>query len=208
LGHGNYSNKSSGKQAPFFHTKKKNAAFLSLFPLFYKLSSPSTGIPLLNPPVLQDKTHQWSHNRVDDQLSLSLRVIFVMVTRGSLLSSCGLASISLFLCQNQNCSCSSCCCLIRDPEWFRRHQRFLPSFPPPPSFRNKLKQYLSSLNPLPVIDRPDSRNFEIKFRLVFFFFGLYYELLASRFLNPSRLSGERYWIQITFNWHPHSMFDY
>jgi hypothetical protein len=65
-------------------------------------------------------------------------------------------------------------------------------FPPPPSFRNKLKQYLSSLNPLPVIDRPDSRNFEIKFRLVFFFFGLYYELLASRFLNPSRLSGERY----------------
>jgi hypothetical protein len=78
----------------------------------------------------------------------------------------------------------------------------------PPSFRNKLKQYLSSLNPLPVIDRPDSRNFEIKFRLVFFFFGLYYELLASRFLNPSRLSGERYWIQIIFNWHPHSMFDY
>jgi hypothetical protein len=130
LGHGNYSNKSSGKQAHFFHTKKKNAAFLSLFPLFYKLSSPSTGIPLLNPPVLQDKTHQWSHNRVDDQLSLSLRVIFVMVTRGSLLSSCGLASISLFLCQNQNCSCSFMLLFDPRPWMIQEASTVLTLFPP------------------------------------------------------------------------------
>lgn len=102
MGPGKYRNKSLGKQAHFFHTKKENAAFLSLFPSVYQLSSPSTGFPLLNPPVLEDKTHQRSNNRVDGQFSVSLHV---MVVRGSLLSSCGLASIYRFPCQDQNCLC-------------------------------------------------------------------------------------------------------
>ena len=82
--------------------RKKTLLFSLCFPSVYQLSSPSTGFPLLNPPVLQDKTQQRSNNRVDDQFSVSLHV---MALRGSLLSSRGLASIFRFPCQDQNCLC-------------------------------------------------------------------------------------------------------